>query len=178
MKLKQNLVKLGLCGLNNDPLDFKNNYRRIHQSIEECKRLNCSIRVGGELEITGYSCEDHFLEYDTTFHSWDVVKDLLVSGVTNGIVAEVGCPVLHKAALYNGRVVLFNSKIVGVRVKMILADGGNYFETRYFSYWRHPRKVDEFMLPQVIQEVTGQKVVPIGSFILNFNDTNVAYEIC
>jgi len=47
--------------------------------------------------------------------------------VTNGIVAEVGCPVLHKAALYNARVILFNSKIVGIRVKMILADGGNYF---------------------------------------------------
>ena len=34
---------------------------------------------------------------------------------------------------------------------MILADGGNYFETRYFAAWKHPRAVDEFMLPQIIQ---------------------------
>jgi hypothetical protein len=47
MRLKQLHVKIGLTSLNNDPLDFKNNFRKIHQSIEECKRLNCSIRVGG-----------------------------------------------------------------------------------------------------------------------------------
>ena len=47
MKLKQLHVKVGLCSLNNDPLDFKNNLRKIMLSIEECKRLNCSIRVGG-----------------------------------------------------------------------------------------------------------------------------------
>lgn len=103
------------------------------------------------MEVSGYACEDHFLEYDTIFHSWDVIKDLLMSGITDGIVVDVGCPILHKAALYNGRVVLHNSKVIAIRLKMIMADGGNYFETRYFSAWKHPRKVDEFMLPQIIQ---------------------------
>lgn len=49
MKLRQLHVKIGLCTLNNDPLDFKKNYKRIYQSIDECRKLNCSIRVGGEL---------------------------------------------------------------------------------------------------------------------------------
>lgn len=155
MKLRQLHVKIGLCSLNNDPLDFKNNYLKIMESIEECKRNHCSIRIGAELEISGYSCEDHFLEYDTIFHSWDVIKDIITSGITNGIVVDVGCPILHKAALYNGRVILYNSKVVAIRVKIILADGGNYFETRYFSSWKHTRKIDNFMLPQIIQEVTG-----------------------
>ena len=47
MRLRQLHVKIGLCSINNDPLDFKNNSRKIQQSIEECKKLNCSIRVGG-----------------------------------------------------------------------------------------------------------------------------------
>lgn len=125
--------------------------------------------------MPGYACNDHFLEYDTVFHSWDVVRDIILSGVTNGIVADVGLPILHKAALYNGRVILHNSKVVAIRVKQIMADGGNYFETRYFSAWKHPRSVGEFMLPQVIQEATGQLTVPIGSFVINFNDTSLAY---
>ena len=33
------------------------------------------------------------------------------------------------------------------------------------------------MLPQIIQEVTQQHTVPIGCFILGFNDTSIAYEI-
>jgi NAD+ synthase (glutamine-hydrolysing) len=60
---------------------------------------------------------------------------------------------------------------------MILVDDGNFFETRYFSAWKHPREIDEFMLPAIIQEATGQNTVPIGCFILAFNDTSMAYEI-
>jgi len=58
---------------------------------------------------------------------------------------------------------------------MILADGGNYFETRHFSAWKYPRDVGEFMLPQIVQEVTQQLTVPIGVFIISFNDTSLAY---
>jgi len=29
-----------------------------------------------------------------------------------------------------------------------------------------------------VQQATGQLSVPIGVFILNFNDTSMAYEIC
>jgi len=39
--------------------------------------------VGPELEITGYSCEDHFLEMDTMDHSWQVLGDILSSGSTS-----------------------------------------------------------------------------------------------
>ena len=58
-----------------------------------------------------------------------------------------------------------------------MADNGNSFETRYFSAWKYPCKIDEFMLPQIIQDYTKQNTVPIGCFILAFNDTSIAYEI-
>ena len=139
MHLRQLHVKIGMCSLNCDALDFTNNFKKIYRSIKYCKELNCSIRVGGELEIPGYGCYDHYLEYDTIYHSWDVIKDIIVSGITNDIVVELGCPILHKSALYNGRVVIYNGKVVGIRVKTILADGGSYFETRHFAFWKDPR---------------------------------------
>ena len=49
MKLRQLHVKIGACSLNNDPLDFRGNFLKIRESIEECKRLNCSMRLGAEL---------------------------------------------------------------------------------------------------------------------------------
>jgi NAD+ synthase (glutamine-hydrolysing) len=52
-------------------MDFKGNCERIIQSIVVAKEQhNAKIRVGPELETTGYSCEDHFLELDTVDHSW------------------------------------------------------------------------------------------------------------
>lgn len=50
------------CNLNQWALDFDGNLQRIKQSIGEAKRRGARYRVGPELEITGYSCEDHFLE--------------------------------------------------------------------------------------------------------------------
>jgi NAD+ synthase (glutamine-hydrolysing) len=53
------------------------------------------------------------------------------------MLTDIGMPILHMGVLYNCRVVLLDSKIVGIRAKMILANGGNYFESRWFSAWKH-----------------------------------------
>ena len=127
MHLLQLHAKIGIASINNDPLNFTKNFDNIMKSIQICKDLGCSVRVGSQLEICGYGCHDHFQEYDTIYHCWDVVKDILESKITEGIVVDVGCPVLHKSALYNARILMHNNKIMGIRPKMILADGDNYF---------------------------------------------------
>jgi NAD+ synthase (glutamine-hydrolysing) len=47
--------------------------------------------------------------------------------LTDEILTDIGMPVLHLGILYNCRVILLNSKIIGIRAKMTLANGGNYF---------------------------------------------------
>jgi hypothetical protein len=39
---------------------------------------------------SGYGCYDHFLEGDTTMHSWEVLAKILSSEETGGIVCDVG----------------------------------------------------------------------------------------
>lgn len=75
--MKPLLVKIGMCSLNNDPLSFKKNRDNIIDSIQKCKDLGCAMRVGSELEVPGYSCADHFNEYDTIIHSWEIIGDIL-----------------------------------------------------------------------------------------------------
>ena len=87
-------------------------------------------------------------------------------------------PILHHGNIYNSRIILYNGKIVGIRPKIILADGNCYFETRWFGFWKERAKVAEFKLPRIAQDATGQKTVPIGEFLMEFNDTTVAFEIC
>ncbi|OMJ24122.1 putative glutamine-dependent NAD(+) synthetase [Smittium culicis] len=72
-----NLSTIATCSLNQWALDFTGNYNRIKASILEAKRKNAQIRVGSELEIPGYSCQDHFLEGDTVNHSWEVLAKLI-----------------------------------------------------------------------------------------------------
>lgn len=40
------LVKIGLCSLNNDPIDFNRNLHNILATIKESKEKGCKIRVG------------------------------------------------------------------------------------------------------------------------------------
>ena len=42
------------------------------------------LQVGPELELTGYGCEDHFLEADTEAHAWRSVAALLAGGHSDG----------------------------------------------------------------------------------------------
>jgi len=67
----------------------------------KAKEGGATLRVGPELEIPGYMCEDHFLEPDTVNHSWEVLKEILLSGCTDGIVCDIGMPVFYQNAIFN-----------------------------------------------------------------------------
>lgn len=60
---------MATCSLNQWAMDFDNNIKNIKESISRAKDGGAAIRLGPELEITGYGCEDHFLEPDTVTHA-------------------------------------------------------------------------------------------------------------
>ena len=39
--------------------------------------MGAAYRLGPELEISGYGCEDHFFEIDTVRHCWDTLAEIL-----------------------------------------------------------------------------------------------------
>ena len=47
-----------------------------------------------------------------------------------------------------------------------------------FTAWTQKRAVEDFYLPRIIQETTGQSKVPIGDAVLALQDTVIGYEIC
>ena len=71
---------------------------------------------------------------------------------------------MKDSALYNCRILLFNSKIVMIRPKTRLALNGNYRESRWFTAWGDGSRglMTWFPLPTFITELTGQTRVPFG----------------
>ncbi|KAL1122533.1 hypothetical protein AAG570_002863 [Ranatra chinensis] len=171
-------VTLAVCTLNQWALDFDGNLKRILQSIVLAKLAGARYRSGPELEVCGYTCEDHFLEGDTVMHSWEVLLELLTSPSCTDIIIDVGMPVIHKNTTYNCRVVFYNRYIYLIRPKLLLCDDGNYREPRWFTPWRKERKVEEFILPDFITAATGQQTTQIGDAVIATKDTVVGYEIC
>ncbi len=68
---------LATCQLNQWAMSFNHNLKNIVHSIELAKAKGATFRVGPELEVCGYSCEDHFFELDTVKHSWQVLAEIL-----------------------------------------------------------------------------------------------------
>lgn len=62
------LVTVAACNLDQWALDFDGNLDRVLRSIKQAKTLGARYRLGPELELCGYGCEDHFLEHDTFLH--------------------------------------------------------------------------------------------------------------
>eukprot|EP00316_Scyphosphaera_apsteinii_P011296 CAMPEP_0119336928 /NCGR_PEP_ID=MMETSP1333-20130426/92934_1 /TAXON_ID=418940 /ORGANISM="Scyphosphaera apsteinii, Strain RCC1455" /LENGTH=764 /DNA_ID=CAMNT_0007347863 /DNA_START=29 /DNA_END=2323 /DNA_ORIENTATION=- len=178
------LATVATCNLNQWAMDFKGNLERIKLSIREAKEKGCSFRTGPELEITGYGCEDYFHEHDTMLHSWESLVHILSDDITDGIICDIGMPVMHRNVLYNCRVVCLNRRILGIRPKFCLANDGNYREMRYFTPWYfNPEspgygELQEHYLPSIVQDVTHQKKVPIGIFSLATLDTCLSFETC
>ncbi|XP_048710356.2 glutamine-dependent NAD(+) synthetase isoform X3 [Caretta caretta] len=171
-------VTVATCALNQWALDFDGNLARILKSIEIAKYKGARYRLGPELEICGYGCSDHYYESDTLLHSFEVLAKLLESPATQDIICDVGMPVMCRNVRYNCRVIFLNKKILLIRPKMILANTGNYRELRWFTPWSRARFVEEYFLPRMIQEVTGQETVPFGDAVLATKDTCLGSEIC
>ena len=169
---------LATCNLNQWSLDFEGNTARIIESIEVAKGRGARYRLGPELEISGYSCEDHFLELDTLYHSWESLACILKGGHTDGILCDIGMPVMHKNVRYNCRVFVLDGEILLIRPKMILASDGNYREHRWFMAWTHGWTTEPYTLPREIRELTGKSKVPIGIAAIATPDTLLAAETC
>ncbi|RDW87313.1 glutamine-dependent NAD(+) synthetase-like protein [Coleophoma crateriformis] len=54
------LTTLATCSLNQWALDFTGNKERIIESIKLAKEAGASLRIGPELEVTGYGLLDHY----------------------------------------------------------------------------------------------------------------------
>ncbi|XP_035773682.1 glutamine-dependent NAD(+) synthetase-like [Anopheles albimanus] len=171
-------VRVVVSTLNQWAMDFQGNRDRILLSIGLTRIHQARYRTGPELEVCGYSCEDHFHEPDTFRHCWEVVLEIMRAPVARDILIDVGMPVQHRNVAYNCRVAFYNGRLVLIRPKMILCDDGNYRESRWFSAWTRDRQTEEYQLPREVAIALGQETVPIGDAMLATLDTCLGYEIC
>eukprot|EP00940_MAST-03C_sp_MAST-3C-sp2_P000431 g431.t1 len=174
-----NVVRVATCNLAQHAMDFRGNADRIRRSIIDAKAKGARYRLGPELEISGYGCQDHFLETDTFRHSWQILASFLRDAeLTKDIVCDIGMPVIHRGVRYNCRVFCLNRRILLIRPKLFMANDGNYREHRYFTPWDLDRKNESFQIPPIVSDILGQKSCPFGICALEFLDASLAAETC
>ena len=161
------VVKLGAAVLNQTPLDWEGNKKRILGAIEMAKDEKVSILCLPELCITGYGCEDLFHSPGFQKMAWDVLFELLPQ--TKGIVVSLGLPVFYCNALFNSACLVVDGRVLGFVAKRYLASDGIHYEPRWFKPWPE----------DLWAEISiGEDVVPIGDIVFDCGGIRLGFEIC
>lgn len=162
------LVNVAAAVLNQTPLDWEGNARRIREAIAEARRRSATVLCLPELCITGYGCEDAFHAPEVRRLATEVLFDLLPD--THGMVVSLGLPVMVAGGLFNAVAVAVDGKLAGLVAKQHLAGDGIHYEPRWFKPW--PAGVVEEV------ELRGEESFKIGDLMIECGDVRIGFEIC
>jgi NAD+ synthase (glutamine-hydrolysing) len=154
------------AALNQLPLDWEGNRRRILRVIEEARRLGATVVCLPELCLSGYGCEDAFLFPSTPRLAEESLQQLLPH--TRRMIVLVGLPVLFEGKLYDAAALLVDGKIAGIVCKQNLLCDGLRQEYPRFHPWP-AGKHREIRL--------GDATVPIGDLSFDCGGIRIAVKI-
>jgi NAD+ synthase (glutamine-hydrolysing) len=110
--------------------DTKFNYEHHLDAINQAKALGTEVIVFPELSITGYNCQDLFLDESFIQEAQDYSQQL--AKAAEDIIVVFGSPILVNKKLLNCAVVAKNQKIKAIVPKINLPDVDQYYESRWF----------------------------------------------
>jgi NAD+ synthase (glutamine-hydrolysing) len=161
------LIKAGAAVLNQTPLDWLGNRRRILAAIETARERRVNLLCLPELCVTGYGCEDAFHSANTVEMAAQSLAAMLPA--TRGMIVSFGLPVLYQNGLFNCACLAVDGSIAGFVAKRFLAGDGIHYEPRWFKPW------PQGMRGEV--QINGQ-TVPIGDIFFDCGGLRIGFEIC
>ncbi|RAI87936.1 NAD(+) synthase [Algoriphagus yeomjeoni] len=160
-------IKIAGATVNQTPLDWSGNLKRIIQAIEEAKKQDVEILCLPELAITGYGSEDLFLSY---WYPKKAIAQLeLLLPHCQEITVAVGLPVRIQDKVYNCVALIENGFVKGFVAKQFMAIDGVHYEFRWFTPWQ---------ANEVIELEFQNQQVPFGDLTFYHKDVHYGFEIC
>ncbi len=161
------VIKLATSIVNQSPLDWEGNSRRLREAIAEAKAQGASILCLPELSITGYGCEDQFLAESTCTQALQKLEALLPE--SKGLVLAVGLPLRHHHAVYNTVALIADGQLLGFYAKQNLAGDGIHYEPRWFRPWPVGVKT-------TVKVLGGE--YPLGDVVFDVGGVRIGFEVC
>ena len=113
--------------------DTEYNIKQIEDFVAQAEGRGVEIIVFPELSVTGYSCQDLFLQQLLVEQAEVAVMQLLDFSRKLDIICIVGAPVNISGSLYNCAFVIQHGVILGIIPKTYLPNYGEFYEKRWFT---------------------------------------------
>ncbi len=165
-------VKVACATIDTIVADVFKNGEAIIEKVKECAEKDVKLLVFSELTLTGYTCQDLFLQNTLLNSVVDGVKNILIATKDIDMVIIFGAPVLVENKCYNAAIVALKGKILGIVPKTALPNYNEFYELRHFA----PAPNKNYMISYADQ------YVPFGNKLLfrnsNYTKWVMGVEIC
>lgn len=170
--MRQGFIKVAAVTPEIKVADPAYNAQRICEKIEEATGMGAKIIVFPELCISGYTCQDLFLQKTLLDESFQQL--LNIAEYTDGYDALifVGLPLERAGKLYNVAAVINCGEILAFVPKTAIPNYGEFYEARHFTPGGHAPELFRYE----------EMEIPFGTDILFQTDAlpglAVACELC
>lgn len=158
------VIRIAAASLNQTPLDWAGNRRRIVEAIRMAREQKAHFLLLPELCITGYGCEDAFASQDLLARAREILFAL--AGEAPEMIVIAGLPVLVRKAVFNAAAVLAGGAVRGLVAKQHLAGDGLHYEPRWFRPWKAGARD------------LWEKGIPVGDLLFEAGGIRFGLEIC
>lgn len=130
---KYNFVRVSVCVPKLRLGDLSFNKKVIIENIKKCYQNESSIIVFPELSLTGYTCEDLFINSVLLEKSIDAILNIVKETDNLKILSIIGAPLCVNGKIYNCAFLINKGKIIGIVPKIFLPNYMEFYESRYFT---------------------------------------------
>ena len=171
--MRQGFVKVAAVTPKIGVADVKENARILFRHIKEAEENGAKIIVLPELCLSGYTCNDLFLQELLLRSAKEQLFELADMTSSVDALIFVGMPLEYNGKLYNVAAALNYGKILGFVPKTYLPNYNEFYEARHFT--RGMEQVVEVPLREGLS-------VPMGTNLMFYcrqmPELRVAAEIC
>lgn len=149
------------------------NQHVIMDIIDEAYSNQTKVLVLPELCITGYTCNDLFLQDSLIDGALEALVNITAhTKDMKGMLIYAGVPIQYNNKLYNTAAVILEGKILALCTKKNIPNYGEFYEMRHFNSG----------MDKTVYVTIGDSKVPMGNKILlrctNMKELVVGCEIC
>ena len=113
--------------------DCFSNLENMKQQIAVAEDKGVEIMVFPELSITGYSCQDLFMQQHLVDCAEECLSRLLDFTRALDVILIIGVPVVAANMLFNCAAVIHHGRLIGIVPKTYLPNYGEFYEKRWFA---------------------------------------------
>lgn len=131
--MKDGFIKCAAAGLSIKVADPVYNGERVLEKITECLGEGAKIIAFPELCLTGYTCNDLFLQEQLLQAAKEQLLRIRDFSAGKDALIFAGLPFEYRGKLYNVAAAIWNGRILALIPKTCIPNYGEFYEERYFT---------------------------------------------